>query len=581
MVKPAVFLVLGLVLFFTNVSIGEAATSCPPNIPGTEQNHTVYSESQVKGKGEELVSKADLCSDESVTVKTNYTFGFKTSGSVIVGTTRACTDADKKKKTYGCETGQIPPKLCIVLPDGKTAVTVSKCDREALTKAFNDSIDNKTAKPLTQLAEDLAESTDSNGVLTAIPDRTLTNALNDAFGEGLSTSAKQEIGDSSAGERIVELARAGKFEEAAQAAETAKLSPDTISQIKSMHSTKRPDTPLVPTPTGGSQPQNTFGGLSGGLNGGSEINAANLDRAKCAIATIESGSCGGNYGAVGPRTNKGNRAYGKYQVMDFNVPSWTREVLGQALTPQQFLNSPEAQEKVFEQKFSQLASQYGGYENASKVWFGGPKALRNPNASDGGTTVAKYAARFSQLFEGAIPFGGTAGIYKGGSSPLGNLNPFNLFGGGGEGGVNRPGSGGVAGSGSPVGSSGGYATPASAPAQQSGQVSPVQQFLQTIGIGTQAPKSVQAVAAIIAQPKEVKRGESLTLSWSSVGTNPATPCQVLLTAGTSTTVIARGNEGTEILDTSAAEIGEWDFTLRCTAYANSESIEKKAATLIK
>ncbi|MEM7318838.1 MAG: hypothetical protein AAF408_07425, partial [Pseudomonadota bacterium] len=40
-----------------------------------------------------------------------------------------------------------------------------------------------------------------------------------------------------------------------------------------------------------------------------------------AIASIESAGSG-DYSAVGPETGKG-RAYGRYQVMDFNIPQWT------------------------------------------------------------------------------------------------------------------------------------------------------------------------------------------------------------------------------------------------------------------
>jgi len=43
-----------------------------------------------------------------------------------------------------------------------------------------------------------------------------------------------------------------------------------------------------------------------------------------AIGQFESG---GNYNAIGPATSKGNKAYGKYQVMDFNIPNWSKEVI--------------------------------------------------------------------------------------------------------------------------------------------------------------------------------------------------------------------------------------------------------------
>ena len=90
-----------------------------------------------------------------------------------------------------------------------------------------------------------------------------------------------------------------------------------------------------------------------------------------AISGIESaGQPNGGYGAIGPAANKdGNRAYGKYQVMDFNIPTWTKEVIGEPMTPQQFLANPQAQDAVFNAKFGQYTQKYGP-EGAARgmVW---------------------------------------------------------------------------------------------------------------------------------------------------------------------------------------------------------------------
>lgn len=110
-----------------------------------------------------------------------------------------------------------------------------------------------------------------------------------------------------------------------------------------------------------------------------------------AISSIESG---GNYRAVGPNTGKG-RALGKYQVMDFNVGPWSEEVLGQRLTPMQFLASPEAQDAVFNAKFGSYAQKYGP-EGAARAWFAGEGGMNNPSARDVlGTSVADYANKFN------------------------------------------------------------------------------------------------------------------------------------------------------------------------------------------
>lgn len=110
-----------------------------------------------------------------------------------------------------------------------------------------------------------------------------------------------------------------------------------------------------------------------------------------AISGIESG---GQYGLLGPVT-KSDRAYGKFQVMGANIPSWTKQFYGESLTPQQFLNNPAAQDAVFQGKFGQYVQKYGP-EGAARAWFAGEGGMNNPNARDVlGTTVAQYAQKFT------------------------------------------------------------------------------------------------------------------------------------------------------------------------------------------
>lgn len=123
-----------------------------------------------------------------------------------------------------------------------------------------------------------------------------------------------------------------------------------------------------------------------------------MDRAKQAIAGIESG---GRYGALGPVTDRGDRAFGKYQVMGKNIPSWTKEALGSSMTPSEFLASPEAQERVFETYFGKSVAKYGNPADAASVWFSGRPLAKAGNASDVlGTTVPQYAQKFMAAYEG-------------------------------------------------------------------------------------------------------------------------------------------------------------------------------------
>lgn len=113
-----------------------------------------------------------------------------------------------------------------------------------------------------------------------------------------------------------------------------------------------------------------------------------------AISAIESGSRAGNYQAVGPRTRKGDRAYGRYQVMDFNIGPWTQQVLGRAYTPQEFLADPAAQDQVFDAIFGGYVRKYGSPQDAASVWFSG-RPLRGNTSSDGWTSVPEYVQRFT------------------------------------------------------------------------------------------------------------------------------------------------------------------------------------------
>lgn len=112
-----------------------------------------------------------------------------------------------------------------------------------------------------------------------------------------------------------------------------------------------------------------------------------------AISGIESG---GKYDLLGPVTKTGDRAYGKYQVMGSNVGPWTKQYLGQELTPEQFIANPQAQDAVFQGRFGEYAKKYGP-EGAARAWFAGEGGMNDLNRKDQlGTSVGKYAALFNK-----------------------------------------------------------------------------------------------------------------------------------------------------------------------------------------
>lgn len=75
---------------------------------------------------------------------------------------------------------------------------------------------------------------------------------------------------------------------------------------------------------------------------------------------------GGNYRAV----NKDSGALGIGQVMPANVASWSKEALGRSITPQEFLASPDLQNKIIKFKLDQY------YQEALKKGYNPDDAVR-------------------------------------------------------------------------------------------------------------------------------------------------------------------------------------------------------------
>lgn len=134
-----------------------------------------------------------------------------------------------------------------------------------------------------------------------------------------------------------------------------------------------------------------------------------------AIAEQESGN---RYNIKGPQLKSG-RAYGKYQVMDFNIGPWTQKYYGRRLTPAQFLASPEAQEAVARGELSRLFKAYGA-RGAASAWYSGNPNLHMSTRPQGaaGPSIKSYVdsvLNHAKKFEGGG--GDTSSYYEWGSMP--------------------------------------------------------------------------------------------------------------------------------------------------------------------
>lgn len=143
--------------------------------------------------------------------------------------------------------------------------------------------------------------------------------------------------------------------------------------------------------------------------GGFDINAA-----RTAITANESGQRG--YDFVGPKTVRKSGVVdypiGRYQIMASNVPQWSQQYLGYAMTPEELQKNPKAQDLIFEKKFTADAQKYGP-AGAAAVWFSGSPTIDSKQTDVLGTSVSRYVANFMAGYKKA---GGGTGTTS--SGPL-------------------------------------------------------------------------------------------------------------------------------------------------------------------
>lgn len=114
---------------------------------------------------------------------------------------------------------------------------------------------------------------------------------------------------------------------------------------------------------------------------------------------------GGRYGAIGPWVN-GHRAYGRYQVMDFNIGPWTAKHYGRRLTPQQFLRNHAAQDAVVRGVLGGYYRKYGA-RGAAAMWYSGQP---DPSKTYGNPPVYSYVNSVMSRMSSYSGQGGGGGV---------------------------------------------------------------------------------------------------------------------------------------------------------------------------
>ena len=116
-----------------------------------------------------------------------------------------------------------------------------------------------------------------------------------------------------------------------------------------------------------------------------------------AISQFESGT---NYSAVGPKTKSGDRAYGRYQIMGFNIPSWSKQAIGRKVSLAEFKRTPEIQDAIALHKMGQYFTKHNNLDDVASLWFSGKTMKQAGYAKDViGTSVPQYIANVRAIYE--------------------------------------------------------------------------------------------------------------------------------------------------------------------------------------
>ena len=122
-----------------------------------------------------------------------------------------------------------------------------------------------------------------------------------------------------------------------------------------------------------------------------ETDRKSMERYASAIRKIEST----NRYHITANAGRGRTALGAYQVLDTNLPSWSRAALGRTVGVAEFLRSPQIQDRIFHHRFGQYVRKYGAH-GAARAWLGGEGAARGGGgaADRFGSTPSSYANKF-------------------------------------------------------------------------------------------------------------------------------------------------------------------------------------------
>lgn len=131
----------------------------------------------------------------------------------------------------------------------------------------------------------------------------------------------------------------------------------------------------------------------------SSSQGGHIEKIAHAIGKIETGGHKNPYRAV-TNAGKGRVALGKYQILNTNLKSWSKEAIGREVTRSEFLTDPELQEQIAKYKMQQYLDQHGSPEDVASMWLSG-KPLKGNQRKDimTGISVPGYVNKFNKFME--------------------------------------------------------------------------------------------------------------------------------------------------------------------------------------
>jgi hypothetical protein len=526
---------------------------------------------------------------------------------------------------HKCTAADINANRCgrIYFTDVDTGVkySISKCNPKILN-AIDTSVDQQSGAPLLALAKQEAASSNplpQGSVAPRPPDAASTAALTQALTNlGVTPSAAQNLATNnpSAANDFIVASQTGNLQQIQNAAEVAgiKLNPEVANDISALtpEQVQKDIAPVTQIAAPDKTAADTFGESPDDTPTNTGLpTQCGIDGIAGNIMYVES-KCGQiNSNPLSSVQGPYHYLCGTWQA-DTNATgngdySCACTASGGYAGSCAAVNDPQISTQVVNARYGLYQQQYGDQcSSAGLTWsscayaihvfgpggFNQVLAAYNADPSAAASSLCGSALSNSACSNNASIFnnaGTVAGVFSeldkrlgGNGTVIPNVAsaPASPFAGISGGLVN--GGGAVAGYSSGYGSP--FANVSPVPLSAPTPAAPAPSILQTSGgqpaasqtMSSGTSPSVPPVATIIVQPSTVSRGDSFTVSWSSVGMQSAAPCEVF--AGQNS-FVAQGNDGSKQLSSGSLAPGVLNFTLQCTAQ-NGQAVQQAATVTV-